>query len=618
MKMISRLLAMMDRHMEHMYADCGHQVQQKARSSAWISLFSFPLTLAAPLVGILQEPRHAAYLIITNAPLLALELFAFFLIFKGHFKQIQEGLFWGYAILHISAGLYAGLHFSIERFFCDFALYGDAIILATGVLSSRRTLLGVSAVEILSIVLMRLLLPEPHGSPFEAYFSANFMNNVTSMGLVAAMTWILMAMTNRSLQRVQSELEANRTLQEGLEAKVIERTTELESARIAAESANRIKSQFLANMSHEVRTPLHGILGMTDLILEDAVPKIQQERLRFVVESGNHLMGVISDILDYTQIQDHAIALQQETVNLRAFLDGILGSTRPLAAAKDLELALWTAPDLPELIQADALRLRQMLMNILGNAIKFTHRGEVRLAVETADGILSFAIQDTGIGIPSSSLKLIFEQFSQADASDTRRFGGTGLGLSISKALAEAMGGSLEAFSTEGVGTTFTAKIPLLPAPDQSSANESSADGIDSRSLKGTRILLVDDNVTNRKVAEGILVRKGCTVGPAEHGRMALAMLGRHPYDLVLMDCQMPVMDGFEATRILRGWRDHLSETHRNAARIPVIALTANATEQARNECLGAGMDEVLVKPYRAGDLIAATLRWLPPGGSSA
>jgi CheY-like chemotaxis protein len=292
-----------------------------------------------------------------------------------------------------------------------------------------------------------------------------------------------------------------------------------------------------------------------------------------------------------------------------------------LANAHGLKLGVKIADGVPGCLLVDDLRLRQILTNLLGNAIKFTQSGSVLLAVRHLPGnkgamVLQFAVEDTGIGMPAEVQERIFNRFSQADESITRRFGGTGLGLAISKMLAHLMGGDLEVESVVGTGSRFLVSLPMVPCE----RTPESCDKVDAgpstarRDLKGLRILLVDDNATNRRVAEGILQRDGCVVTCALDGLEALAKLEQGTFDLVLMDCHMPGMDGMQATVILRSWKEDPLLPRRKASMLPVVALTASATSDVREECDAAGMNDLLVKPYRAEQLRDLLGRWSPRG----
>ncbi len=392
-------------------------------------------------------------------------------------------------------------------------------------------------------------------------------------------------------------------------AQLCEATEALRQAKETAEAASRAKSDFLAAMSHEVRTPIHGILGMVELALDTDLSPRQREYLETARSSSQALLAILNDILDFSKIEAGKLALDPTTFELRTALADIL---RPLAARarqKGLRFAWRIAADVPAVVVADAGRLRQVLVNLVGNAVKFTESGEVIVGVGLGVGtaaagpgaaVLRITVSDTGIGIAPGKLAAVFEPFIQADGSTTRHYGGTGLGLSIAARLARLMGGRLWAESTPGRGSTFfctlrcgtAAALPHAPAPaDAPDDAEAPPPG------RPLHVLLVDDNRVNQRVAAAMLERRGHTVTLADNGAAALAALQGTPFDLVLMDVQMPGMDGLQATA---EWR---RREHGTGRRVPIIALTAHAMKGDRERCLAAGMDAYLSKPFRPQDL---------------
>lgn len=421
------------------------------------------------------------------------------------------------------------------------------------------------------------------------------------------------ARTDRELRQVRRRAERSENLWVQSKTAMLRTHTELVEARERAERAAEIKGQFLANMSHELRTPMNGILGALDLLRASSLETEQVELCEIVSRSGESLLELLNDILDFSKIDAGHLQLEIVPFSLRNLLADLIELQGVVANRLGLDLRLEVSEDVPPFVAGDPVRIRQALLNLLSNALKFTERGSVVLKVEqSAPTRTSFRVQDSGIGMDRSVCENIFEAFTQADSTTTRKFGGTGLGLAITRRIVESMDGWIRVQSELGTGSTFELEIEL-PATRETTCLEEGRQPLNQPTSKvqgNRRFLVVDDDPINRLIARKMLDQLGAVIDEASNGRQAVELVARYRYEAVLMDGSMPEMDGFAATRAIRELAEPAASTY-------IIAVTALAMRGDRERCLEAGMDDYLSKPIRAGDL-AEALERRPPQSESA
>lgn len=458
---------------------------------------------------------------------------------------------------------------------------------------------GASAVLVATAVLLALGAHALFAALRGEMYSLAFAAEVAAVTVVVATPIVIYA--QRTIRQLGSSRRALKQMTERLAVAVD-----------AAEQANVAKSQFLANMSHELRTPMNGVVGMASLLADTRLDPEQRELVRTLSSSADTLLRLLCDVLDLSKIEAGRIVLEEADLSVETIAREVVAGFGIDARRKAIALRLECDESIPALLVGDPVRLRQILSNLVSNAIKFTSEGAVVLRIARVEHApdrttLSIEVEDTGIGIAPEAIERVFEKFMQADASTTRRFGGTGLGLAITRELVERMGGAISAESRPGQGSTFRVRLSLRNA-DRKKADVHTEVVAVPEPRPGLRVLLAEDNLVNQKVAVRMLERIGCEVDVAANGREAIEMLHWRSYDLVLMDCQMPELDGFEATREIRRSEEGLR-------RIPIVALTANALHDDRDRCLAVGMDDYICKPVERKTLQGLLARMFPMPG---
>jgi signal transduction histidine kinase/CheY-like chemotaxis protein/HPt (histidine-containing phosphotransfer) domain-containing protein len=467
-------------------------------------------------------------------------------------------------------------------------------------------------VEFLAEAFVMVLLPLLGEIPYyvETVLDASILTMISSPIIYV---WIIRPYI---LGRNAAEEMANIASTERINA-AEEHSREMDEAVKAAKVAAKAKSEFLANMSHEIRTPMHGIMGLTQLALSQSTNPVVEHYLSKSLSSAQSLLGILNDILDFSKMEVGRMSIENTSFELKTILDNLTNLFSMRADEKKLGFEIIVSTDIPQSFIGDALRIQQVLANLLGNAIKFTNQGHITLdigfkRIQESRASLTFNVRDTGIGIADHDLKKLFQPFSQVDDSITRRFGGTGLGLAISQNLLQLMGSELFVTSEHGKGTNFTFELELAYTEKQKSIEKDSRTSYVSKSifadmagkdLLGTRVLVVEDNMINQLVVSDILKLSGMVVEIADNGLEALNILDKQSFDVILMDIQMPIMGGLEATRNIRN--------QRGDTKTPIFALSAGVTMNEREKCFACGMNDFLPKPFNPEDLINALKKWV-------
>jgi signal transduction histidine kinase/CheY-like chemotaxis protein len=607
--MLRPFAAYVDR-LDSAYRDRPYFIGMKARL---LAAFCLLLLLFVPVNAakiLWAQPPGVPLRLIINLSFALAALLSLRWLHKGWLELAGSGLVLGamlpaHAFLFFAPFYAQPLGLAVQLFVFDVVFLLLAIVFA-----SRRIALGVLALIVGShLAFYRLAL---HADPLAGSirFAADTLlrDGLLAIGFVFCLGVTMVFMIEAAHRRSEEALRETSLLNANLERLVSERTRDLEAATLRANEASRAKGDFLANMSHEIRTPLNGIIASADLLQH--IPNLEpgaSEHVRLISESGELLLQLLGDILDFSKIEAGQLELEKHSFELVPLVSDTMRLVTANASRGGVRLDLAVEPGLPKYFEGDSFRLRQILLNLFSNAIKFTPAGGwVQLTVAAAGGPddgVRFEVRDTGIGMDEPTIKRVFERFTQADSSTTRRFGGTGLGLAISSRLVGMMGGRLVADSVPGEGSVFYFTLPLTKIDAAPGTRAAPAPRPLSLRL---RVLVADDNVVNRKILAAQLEQLDCDYTMTVDGEAVLAALEHEPLpDVILMDCHMPNLDGWEATRRLRRWADdpHATPHHRKAALLPVIALTAAVLPEEQARCQEAGMTAFISKPVKLAGL---------------
>lgn len=591
------------------YADHSYFTQLKARLLAAIAVL---IVLGIPVNAVKvwwYQLGHMGWRFAVGATFIVIAAWTLRQLLAGHLKRAGNGMAAGlvatsHALLFFAPGYQEPLSVAAQLLAFDMIFLLLAVVFA-----SRAIAAGILVVVLAGQVWFHLHVVHPDSidGPIGLAADTLLRDGAFASVFVFILGVTLVQMMTAANRHSENSLSASRAAKDNLETLVAERTQALAEATEQAQNSSRAKSEFLANMSHEIRTPLNGIIATADLLLQrDNQPAETTDQIRIIAASGDLLLRVLGDILDISKIEARQLEIEQRPFALASTIADTVALLSDKAAAGLVRVNV-NAKDLPPYVLGDSHRLQQVMLNLTSNAIKFTPRGgrvdlQVYRNASIAGGeVWRFEVRDTGIGMDAAALSRIFERFTQADSSTTRRFGGSGLGLAISSHLVELMGGQLEVESTVGQGSCFHFSI-ILPRAAAPKALPLVAEG--SQDLRGLKVCVVEDNAVNLTILSAQLKQLGCVLSVALDGQEALELMadGGAP-NLILMDCHMPRLDGWETTRRLRAWADDADPARRAVASLPIIALTAAALPEERQRCIEAGMTGFLPKPVRLASL---------------
>jgi len=592
------------------YADQPYLVQQKARIAFFTLIFAILALIATTFVDMFDGNGSILEAILFNCSSIPILVFGMVAILRGSFQKVIGPVLVGMLLmLFFMSILLLSRH--PELFYASTVQFLGPIIVASALFGTRRLVLLNIVIALAGVALFWLAF-------CDNTVLSRMLYSWTALAITSAVTYGLLVISELSIYQIQIQLDRNIQLNDDLEQRVKERTQDLEEARDLAERATIAKSEFLANMSHEIRTPLNGILGMAQLLSKKEQAPEDREFLQVILDSGRHLLSVIQDVLDYSKIESGKIEIDHAPLNL----DQVLSSVRNIIDTKCHEKGLFfiinADSNTPNWLIGDEVRIRQVLMNLAANAVKFTENGGIYLNVILLELMgdkvkLRFQMADTGIGMNEEGIARIFERFTQAETSTSRRFGGTGLGLTISRELLQLMNSEIRVISNPNQGSTFEFELvmPIFKATQKLQLDNNNIVYPTPNTLRSNlSVLVVEDNALNMRLSLRILKNLGYQTEYAENGKIGLEKLRRKRFSLVLMDCQMPVMDGYAATQVLRSWKTSLDPIEQHNAETAVIGLTADALKGTRASCLEAGMDDYLSKPFKIEEFESLLVQW--------